>query len=149
MLDATAALRLQVTRQVAHWRAAVTALEDLENFASISAWAELEHYLDVSIRAHLLDSVARLQRVAAVLDAELGAAETLAELDRVRRLVVTFRQRFLAVETALDFYGDAINSRTSGRTGALLRACDILATRSIEEVFRPLGRTVPPRVVVD
>jgi hypothetical protein len=144
VLDSVAALRLQVTRQVAHWRAAVIALDDFENFAASSAWANLERYLDVAIRSQLRRSVQRLQRAADVLGAELGAAETLAELDRVRRLVVRFRRQFLQVETALDFYGDAVNTRTGPKTGALLRACDILAGRSLEQVLGPLGRPTPP-----
>lgn len=144
MLDPVASLRLQVTRQVAHWRAAVIALDDFENFAAASAWANLERYLDVAIRSQLRQSILRVQRGADVLGAELRAAETLAELDRVRRLVVRFRQRFLQVETALDFYGDAVNTRTSPKTGALLRACDILASRSLEQVLGPLGRPTPP-----
>jgi hypothetical protein len=144
VLDPVAALRLQVTRQVAHWRAAVIALDDFENFAAASAWANLESYLDLAIRSQLRQSVQRLQRGADVLDAELLATETLAELDRVRRLVVRFRRQFLQVETALDFYGDAVNTRTSPKTGALLRACDILASRSLDQVLGPLGRPTPP-----
>ncbi|GLZ16294.1 hypothetical protein Acsp04_65290 [Actinomadura sp. NBRC 104425] len=144
MPDATAALRLQVTRQAAHWRAAVVALADFENFAAASAWANLERHLGVAIRAQLRRSVLHLQRTADVLDAELRAAETLAELDRVRRLVVRFRRRFLRVETALDFYGDAVNTRTSPKIGGLLRACDILAGRSLEQVLGPLGLPTPP-----
>ncbi|MBT2234276.1 hypothetical protein [Nonomuraea sp. NEAU-A123] len=144
MLDDTTALRLQATRQVAHWRSAVIALDDFENFASASAWANLEHHLDVAIRAQLRSSVQRLQKGADVLQAELQAAETIADLDRVRLLVVRFRRKYLQVETALDFYGDAVNTRTSPKTGALLRACDILAGRSLEQVLRPLGHLTPP-----
>lgn len=144
MADDTAAVRVQVARQVAHWRAAVVALDDFENFASASAWGNLEGYLGVAIRNHLTASVERLRRGADVLEAELRAAETIADLDRVRRLVVGFRRRFLQVELALDFYGDAVNTRTSAKVGAMLRACDILAARSMETVFRPLGRSTPP-----
>lgn len=144
MADDAAAVRLQVTRQVAHWRAAVVALDDFENFASAMAWGSLEGYLGVAIRTRLRESVERLGRGADVLEAELRAAETLAELDSVRRKVVSFRRRFLQVELALDFYGDAVNTRTSPKVAAMLRACDILAGRSMEMVFRPLGRATPP-----
>jgi hypothetical protein len=142
--DDVAAFRLQVARQVAHWRAAVVALDDFENFASAGAWANLERYLDVSIRSHLRRSVDRLRRAAEVLQAELAAAETLDDFERVRQLVVRFRRRFLQVETALDFYGDAVNTRTNAKLGSLLRACDILAGRSMEHVLKPLGRQTPP-----
>jgi hypothetical protein len=144
VLDDVGALRLQVARQVAHWRAAVVALDDFENFASASAWGNLERYLDVAMRSHLRASVERLKRAGDVLQAELTAAENLAEFERVRQLVVRFRRRFLQVETALDFYGDAVNTRTSPKLGALLRACDVLVGRSLEQVLRPLGRPTSP-----
>jgi hypothetical protein len=79
-----------------------------------------------------------------VLQAELQAAETIGDLDNVRLLTVRFRRKYLQAETALDFYGDAVNTRTSPKTAALLRACDILAGRSLEQVLQPLGQPVPP-----
>jgi len=144
MADDLSAVRVQVIRQVAHWRAAVVALDDFENFASATAWGNLERYLGVAIRTQLQASVERLRRGSDVLEAELRAAETLEDLERVRRRVVAFRRRFLQVELALDFYGDAVNTRTSPKVGAMLRACDILAGRSMDVVFQPMGRKTPP-----
>ena len=143
MADDTQAIRIQVARQVAHWRAAVIALDDLENFAPLAAWNSLERYLGTSLQANLRGAVARLQRGADLLAAELRAAETAEDLEQVRRHVVRFRRRFLAVERATEFYGDCVASRTSARLGGLLRACDILAGRCLEQVLTPLGRPVP------
>jgi hypothetical protein len=142
--DDTRAIRIQVARQVAHWRAAVIALDDLENFAPAAAWNSLERYLGTSLQANLREAVERLKRSADVLAAELRAAETADELERVRRHVVRFRRQFLAVERATEFYGDCVASRTSAKLGALLRACDILASRCLEQVLVPLGKPVPP-----
>lgn len=144
MTDETAALRVQVARQVAHWRAAVVGLRDLENFASASAWHALEQYLDLALRRQLQGAADGLAREANVLAAELDAATTEADLDRVRQHVIAFRRRYVQVETALDFYGDAINSRTSPRLAGLLRACDLLALRSLEDVLASLRKEVPP-----
>jgi hypothetical protein len=58
--------------------------------------------------------------------------------------VIRFRRRYLQVETALDFFGDAVNSRTSPRLAGLLRACDEMAVMSMQKVLEPLGRQVPP-----
>src|SRR5919201_1916573 len=135
---------MQVARQVAHWRAAVVGLQDLENFASAPAWRSLERYLDVALRSHLQGAVDRLARECDVLVAELRAATTAEQLEQLRRRILAFRRRYLQVETALDFYGHAINSRTTPRLAALLRACDILATRSMEDVLVPLRLDVPP-----
>jgi hypothetical protein len=142
--DDTTVIRVQVARQVAHWRAAVVALDDLENFASAAAWASLEQYLGTSLQGNLRGAVERLRRESDVLAAQLRAAETADELERVRRNVVRFRRRFLAVEKGVEFYGDCVASRASPKLGALLTACDILAQRSLEQVLTPLGKKVPP-----
>src|SRR5215207_682057 len=142
--DEAAAVRTQVARQVAHWRAAIVTLDDLDNFAAPSAWHGLERQLGTTLRRHLRTAVDRLQREADVLEAQLRAADTAEELEGVRRAVVRFRRRFLATATALDFYGDAVNSRTNPKLAALLAACDVLARRSLESVLTPLGKPVPP-----
>ena len=142
--DKSAALRVQVARQVAHWQAAVVALDDLDDFAAPTAWSALERQLGTALRSRLRSAVERLHRESDVLAAQLRAADTVDELERVRRDVVRFRRRFLATETALDFYGDAVNTRTSPKLAALLAACDVLASRSLEPVLTARGKPVPP-----
>src|SRR5919197_928477 len=144
LTDELAARRLQVARQVAHWQIATVGLRDVTNFAAESAWRSLERYLDVALRSHLEGAADQLARRAAVLAAELRAATTAADLEQVRVHVVQFRRRYLQVETALTFFGEAINSRTTPRLGALLRACDSLALTSMEGVLRPLRQETPP-----
>jgi hypothetical protein len=146
MSDPDADLRLQLTRQVSHWHAAARALDDLESFASAPAWASLERYLGFALRSYLGGLAGQLEREAAQLQAELRAAADAAQLERVQRRLVDFRRRFLATEAAFDFYGDAVNTRTSGRIAALLCACDVLAVRSMEQLLGPLG-VKTPRVV--
>lgn len=138
------AVRSQVARQVGHWRGAVIALDNLDNFASPDAWCRLERNLGQSLRANLRGAVDRLARDGDVLVAELRAADTADELELLRRHVVRFRRQFLRVETALEFYGGAVNDRSSQRLGALLAACDILAVRTLDSILTPLGKPVPP-----
>ena len=144
MTDEATGTRVQVARQVAHWQIAVVGLRDVTNFAAESAWRGVERYLDVALRRHLEGASDQLSRRADVLAAELRAATTAGELEQVRVHVVQFRRRYLQVETALSFFGEAINSRTTPRLGALLRACDALAVHSMESVLPPLRRDVPP-----
>jgi hypothetical protein len=144
LIDETAAVRVQVARQVWHWRGATVALQDPENFASAAAWKSLESYLGVALRQHLAESVDRLVREADALVAELRAAFNLAQLEEVRQRVIRFRRRYLQVETALEFYGHAVNTRTSPRIAGLLSACDAMSTMSMRKVLEPLGRQVPP-----
>jgi hypothetical protein len=142
--DHVVALRSQVARQVAHWTLAVSRLEDLETVASPIAWGGLERYLGVALRQNLVEAVARLRKETTVLRAQLDAARTANELERVRSHVVAFRRRYVRTETLIDFYGDAVNTRTNPRMAALLRACDEMAVRSMTQLLHPLGKTAPP-----
>ena len=45
------------------------------------------------------------------LAAQLASARTLEQLHLVRRRLLAFRRLYIAVETTLDFYGDAVNTR--------------------------------------
>jgi len=144
MLEVTSAAKTQLSRQVAHWTVAVSELEDLTRLAAPTGWHRLERYLGVALERTLSECVGRLTRQTAVLRAGLAAAETEAELDRLRGEIVAFRQRYMAAETVLDFYTDGVNSRTNEKLGAYLRACDVLASRSMAQILTPLGRKAPP-----
>jgi hypothetical protein len=134
----------QVRAELAHWRGAIASLTDLDAVAAPAAWAMLEAYLRMRVRE-------RLQRAVAVLEAEgrgiavsLDASEP---VDRVRQRALNLRQRYLEVETVLDFYGDAVNTRSNPTLGAVLGGLDTIAVDSMEVVLRPLGIEVPPALV--
>lgn len=143
MSEASAAVRLQLGRQVAHWTTAVDRLQKLDDLAAPGAWNHLERYLGLAIRRHLAAVVSQLEREATLLRAALAAASGPAELFAVRRQLLAFRTRYLRVETTLDFYADAINTRTEPRIAAYLRACDSLAHRSMAQLLDQLGRSAP------
>jgi hypothetical protein len=143
MTETDLALRAQLARQVAHWTAAAARLEDLDDLASPAAWSGLERYLGLSIRRHLGACVAQLKREAAVLQATHDAALTPAALAVVRRQLLAFRRFYLRVETTLDFFADAINTRTSSNIAGLLKACDTLAHRSMAQLLDQLDKPTP------
>lgn len=138
------ALRTQVAREVAHWRMASQRLGDLESLASPNAWHGLELYLGLSIRRNLLGAINRLRRRGDALMKALNAAVTREELLRMRDELVAFRRQYLRTETTVDFYADALNTRTTPHIAALLRACDVLAVRSLEQILKPMGKKIPP-----
>jgi len=142
--DRVTALRTWVASQVAHWTIAVSRLENLEALASPSAWAGLERYLGVALRQNLAEALTRLEQDTAVLRAQFNAAQTVDDLEHVHSQVVAFRRRYIQTETLVDFYGDAVNTRTNPEIAALLRACDEMAVRSMTQVLDPLGKTTPP-----
>ncbi len=143
MIDLERALRTQLARQVAHWSAASARLEELDDLASPSAWASLERYLGLSLRQHLGACVKRLNLEAASLQAAFAAASSSEALAAVRRQLLAFRRFYLRVETTLDFFADAINTRTSPHVTGLLKACDTLADRSMAQLLDQLGKPTP------
>lgn len=143
-MERETALRQQLVRQLAHWRAAVVTIDDIDNFAATEAWARIEDYLQLAIRRHLAATVSRVRMEANGLQVQLNAARNIEQLEQVRARLIAFRKLYTAVETILDFYGDAINTRTSSKLGYILRTLDLIASRSMEAVLQPLGRPTPP-----
>jgi hypothetical protein len=143
MNESYTAVKIQLARQVAHWTMAAARLQELDDLASPAAWNSLERYLGLSLRQHLAAVVAQLDREAAILPAALDAAASVTDLLALRRQLLAFRSRYMRVETTLDFFADAINTRTSPRIAGYLRACDTLAHRSIAQLLDPLGKTTP------
>jgi hypothetical protein len=134
----------QTHAEVAHWRLAVEALADLEMVASPEAWAALEEYLNNRVRRRLSDVVASLTAEAQALQRMLDTGRDLAD---VRTGLLRLRQRYLQVETVLDFFGDAVNSRTNPQLRALLRGYDTLATDSMAAILTRVGIETPLALV--
>lgn len=143
MNDAHTAIKTQLASQVAHWTEAAARLQNLDDLASPSAWNSLECYIGLSVRRHLSTVVAQLNREARLLQAKLAAASSVADLSAVRHQLLAFRKRYIRVETTLDFYADAINTRTNPRMAGYLRACDTLVHRSMAQLLDPLGKPTP------
>jgi hypothetical protein len=138
-----AQLRTHLARQVDHWTDAAARLGRLDDLAGAEAWGRLEQYLGVAVRAHLREVVQRLARRADMLRTALAAATTARDLAMTRRDLAVLRRDYLRAETTLDFYADAINTRTNPVQGALLRAFDTLAQRSMAAILEPLGYETP------
>jgi len=142
--DAARVDRDQLASEVAHWVAACDALRDLDVVAAPAAWSGLERYVDAGVRSRLRETIDTLTDDARRLAAALTAAATPDDLAWTRERLLALRQRYLRAETVLDFFGDAINSRTNPRLAALLRGLDALAVESMAVALRPLGVEVPP-----
>jgi len=136
-------LTRELARELAHWRLAAARLGELEAVAPIAAWQRLEHYLGVSLQLTIRTAVGRLERQAEQLHSRLKDARTEEEGARVTAALLEFRRAYGRVETLVDFYADALATRAAPKLGALLRACDHIATRGMAEILAPLGRQVP------
>ncbi|MFZ5519148.1 MAG: hypothetical protein ACOY90_21130 [Candidatus Zhuqueibacterota bacterium] len=143
MNDLYLEMKMQLACQVAHWVDAVARLQNMDDLASSAAWNGIERYLGLSIRQHLSAVIVQLDREATLLQAALAAAFTATQLSAVRRQLIAFRTRYMRVETTLDFYADAINTRTNHKIAGYLRACDTLAHRSMTQLLDLLGKPTP------
>jgi hypothetical protein len=137
-----------LTRQLAHWRAAARTFRDAEEFASLEAWKSVDREVGAPIRQRLHAVVEELialgdetQRL--VADAHRDPASS----QRASRAVEEFRRRYIQVDTTLDFLGDAVNSRTSPQLRAALGTLDELATASMTPALLAAKKPVP-RVLV-
>jgi hypothetical protein len=139
-----AALRRQILRQVSHWEGAAERLDDFEASASPAAWAGLERYLGVTLRAELKEAREQLKRETAVVRAQFNAARTQPEYERVADNIAFVRDRYLQTELLVDYYVDAVRARANPELAAQLRACDAMAERAIGSALEPLGRKCPP-----
>jgi hypothetical protein len=134
----------QLRAEVAHWQLAVEALSDLETVAAPAAWEALERYLQHQVRSRLAELTRSLQGEALTLGRMFDAGNS---NDEIRRALFRLRTRYLRAETLLDFYGDAVNSRTNPALALLLQGYDVIANDSMSAVLTPLGIANPPALV--
>lgn len=148
MITAPAAHRVAVDdleRQLAHWLAAAAAFRDAEEFAAPEAWRALEQEAGIPLRrmlAGLVDELLRRGRLAR--DVIRAARSDRTSVAMAQEAVQELRRAYTQVETTLEFFGDAVNSRTSETLGSTLRTLDRLAVMSMRAVLEPAGQPIPP-----
>jgi hypothetical protein len=143
----TDVLAAQLRAELRHWRLAARELADLDMVAASQAWAGLESYLGIGVRGALAGSASAVVSRADQLEAQMSGTVTGDDLTRMRDRVLALRQAYLRAETVVDFFGDAVATRTSLRLAALLRGLDLLAVDAMDRVLGPLGIPVPPVLV--
>jgi len=131
----------QIKNQCSHWMQAAARLARLENLASAAAWNGVNRDVRNLIIQSLTASIDRIKSFGQQLEVQL---QTDADHDRLRRSLLSLRQQYINTETTVHFFTDALNSRTNNAIATLLRACDVLCTRSMEGILPVLGKEVPP-----
>lgn len=136
------ALRNNLKAQLVHWKLAVGRLGKMEDIASIEGWLSLERRVGSLLRKTLLKAVYKVNAEVETLGDKFDHQS----LDVIVNDLQRIRRDYLRVETTLDFFADAINTRTSKHISNLLSAADMLAERSMQRILSPLGFTSPPVV---
>ncbi|GAB4099273.1 hypothetical protein [Sinomonas halotolerans] len=132
-------------RQSAHWLSAAATFEDAEEFASAQAWAAVEAQTGLPLRRQLGTAARELVGLGRDAHRLATAARTdPSRLTAAARSVQVFRRRYTQVETTLEFFGDAVSSRSSQGLRSTLRLLDGMAVQSMSAVLVPAGIPVPP-----
>ena len=143
-MEVVASHHTSLLRQVNHWLQAASRLSTLDHLASGYAWQGIDHKIGVQLKTSLQTSISEVISLANTLKSQLRDAKEETSLRTIKRGLIQLRERYLKTEETIHFYTVAINSRTTPNIAALLRACDILCTRSMQELLRPLGKDTPP-----
>ena len=107
-------LAADLERQLAHWLAAARTFRDAEEFASSEAWRAVEADVGLPLRKRLHETVEDLIALGERTTALVSAARSdHAQLGPAAAGVQRFRRRYTQVDITLDFFGDAVNSRSS------------------------------------
>jgi hypothetical protein len=136
-------IQTSLQRQVTHWQQAASRLSDIDHLASPYAWQGLDHSIAVQLKKRLQESIREVVSLGERLKIQLQSAKEHDSLRAVRRGLGLLRERYLKTEETIHFYTIAINSRTTPHISALLRACDILCKKSMQQLLQPLGKPTP------
>ena len=132
---ATTSIYNSLMRQVNHWLQAASRLSVLDNLASGNAWHGIEHKMGVLLKDTLQKSIDEVVAIANSLKKQLENSPEQENLRNIKRGLLQLRNRYLKAEETIHFYTVAVNSRTTPGLAALLRACDILCVKSMQELL--------------
>ena len=143
-IETSISVYASLNRQVNHWSQAASRLSALDNLASGNAWHGIEQKLGKLLRQTLQKSIQQVEDYSKLLKRQLELSKDNPDaLRSVKRGLLQLREQYLKAEETIQFYTVAINSRTTPNIAALLRACDILCIKSMQELLQPLGKETP------
>lgn len=137
-------LHRQLIRQAEHWVLASQRLRNLDGMASPNAWAGMESYLNVTVKNSLLKTIDKLIAESESLKTKIYTAKNKEGFEQAMGNLEKLRKQYFKIETTLNFFTDAINTRTNPEVTAWLNACDHMAFQSMYKILTPLGKTPPP-----
>jgi hypothetical protein len=140
-MSTTLAINDSIYRQAVHWQLAAKRMASLENLASQQAWHGVDHKIASILKTTFTASI---QEVIVLADNLIHTLSKGGEEAVAQKQLLQLRNKYTRSEETVHYYTIAINSRTNPTIAAMLRACDVLCKRSMEELLKPLGKQVPP-----
>jgi hypothetical protein len=98
----------------------------------------------VTLRGGLKEAREQLKREAIAVRAAFNAVRTHRELEQLADQVALLRKRYLQTELLVDFYVAAVRARANPEVGLQLRACDVMADRTVRGTLEQLAMKTPP-----
>ncbi|MGB5434349.1 MAG: hypothetical protein WBM98_00550 [Maribacter sp.] len=140
-MENTVDINNSMYRQAVHWQLAATRLAKVDNLASQQAWQGVDYGISSILKIAFNASIEEVLNLANVLIMALTRGGNQAYMFKQ---LILLRTKYTRTEETIHYYTIAINSRTNPSIAALLRACDVLCKRSMDEILKPLGRKSPP-----
>ena len=142
-------IQASLLRQVNHWLQAATRMSTLDHLASANAWHGIDKVIGIKLRDALQQGGVEVITYGKALKDQLEGSPAGAQLRAVKRGVIALRDRYLKAEETIHFYTVAVNSRTTPTIAALLRACDVLSSRSMQELLqRSVGEAIQVEAIL-
>lgn len=130
-------------RQAVHWLQAAQHLGQYERLMHPYGMSGLHTPLLLKLQLFVKENcdavITKAQNIIAALDSTTDAYR----LEQIKNEVIRLRDMYLSTETAVHYYTDAVNTRTSQQMASVMRACDILCKKSMDAVLQPLGKPSP------
>ena len=128
-------------RQAIHWTLASKRLSDLENMAATQAWHGLDFNVASLLKKSFKDKLTEVEGLGRNLNELINKG---IEHRQGHQLLLQLRNKYIKTEETIHYYTLAINTRTTPGLSAMLRACDVLCKKSMDDILKPLGKEVPP-----
>ncbi len=126
-------------RQAIHWKLASERLLKVEDLASPNAW----YGIDNTIANTLISSFrASINQVLSQANSLISSIEK-GEVKDLHKQIIRLKNNYIRTEQTIHYYSFALNSRVNPKVASLLRACDLLCKKSMDELLRPLGKQSP------
>ena len=130
-------------RQAVHWLQAAQHLGQYERLMHPYGMSGLHTPLLLKLQLFVKENcdavITKAQNIIAAVDSATDAYR----LEQIKNEVIRLRDMYLSTETAVHYYTDAVNTRTSQQMASVMRACDILCKKSMDAVLQPLGKPSP------
>lgn len=139
----TSLLQRGLKRQAVHWLQAARHLRDYDRLINSFGMSGLHRALSQRLQLFVTENCDAVIRKAQLVLGSLDSATEAYAVEKLKGEVIALRDMYLATETAVHYYTDAVNSRTGAHIASIMRACDILCKRSMDDILRASGKVSP------